>query len=590
MESAVQDAVLAELAKILASPQFARAERLSTFLRFVVNEAAEGRADALKETIIGVEVFGKPAGYDPKTDSTVRIQASRLREKLRDYYLTAGAEDELIIQLPKGSYVPVWERAQRSKGRFPRLALAGLVAGLLVAGSGLAWFWRTPRPLKSIAVLPLRNLGGEADNELIAEGLAEDLIRELAGLPEVRVVSQTSSFALKGKGKSMREIGALLDVEGVVEGSLHRVGDRVKVSAQLVRTADDRAVWSGAFEREFKDLFALEDELSSAIAQSLHANLERQQRSEATNPEAYAIYLRGLYAMRRSTPSAAREAVNLFQEAVGKDPLLARAWSAQAFGWFELGVLADMPAREVAPRARTAALRALELDARLPEAHVALALVRFLFEANRQSAEEAFRRALDLGPNSAEAWGQYASYLMDTGRMQEGLAAARRGEQLDPLSPATGRLVASVLYNSRRYDEAIAQARAVLQRDPEVRSAYRELGRAYLARGLCAEALDAFRRLQDEGFQGEVLARCGRREEALEIVTRLKREADADHTRRATGVARVYMALGDHARALEYLERTHKEYGYVQRLRDPAWDPLRGEPKFIALRKQMGLD
>jgi TolB-like protein/Flp pilus assembly protein TadD len=432
---------------------------------------------------------------------------------------------------------------------------------------------RHARLPKSIAVLPLRNLGGEPDSELIAEGLAEDLIRQLAGLPEVRVVSQTSSFALKGKGKSMREIGALLDVDGVVEGTLHRVGGRVKVSAQLVRTADDRAIWAGAFEREFRDLFALEDELSAAIAQTLHASLERQGRKENANPEAYAVYLRGLYAMRHSTRAAASEAVALFHEAVEKDPFLARAWSAQAFGWYELGVLADMPALEVAPRARTAALRALELDARLPEAHVALAVVRFFFEANRQGAGESFRRAVELGPNSSEAWSQYASYLMDIGRLEEALAAARRGERLDPLSPAAGRLVASVLYVSRRYDEAIAQSRKVLERGPEVHSAYRELGRAYLAQGLCEEALDAFHRLQDDGFEGEALARCGRREEAREVLAQLKRAADRDPTRRATGVARIYAALGDHTRALEYLERGQREYGYVQRLRDPAWDP-----------------
>jgi TolB-like protein/Flp pilus assembly protein TadD len=590
MGTAIQDAVRAELAKILASLQFVRAERLSAFLRFIVDEAAEGRSAALKETVIGVEVFGKPVGYDPKADSTVRIQASRLREKLRDYYLTTGAEDELIIQLPKGSYVPVWERAQKPRRRFPVGALAGLGLGLVGLASGLAWFRHMPRLPKSIAVLPLRNLGGEPDSELIAEGLAEDLIRQLAGLPEVRVVSQTSSFALKGKGKSMREIGAMLDIDGVVEGTLHRVGDRVKVSAQLVRTADDRAIWAGAFEREFRDLFALEDELSAAIAQTLHASLERQGRKENANPEAYAVYLRGLYAMRHSTRAAASEAVALFHEAVEKDPFLARAWSAQAFGWYELGVLADMPALEVAPKARTAALRALELDARLPEAHVALAIVRFFFEANRQGAGESFRRAVELGPNSSEAWSQYASYLMDIGRLEEALAAARRGERLDPLSPAAGRLVASVLYVSRRYDEAIAQSRKVLERGPEVHSAYRELGRAYLAQGLCEEALDAFHRLQDDGFEGEALARCGRREEAREVLAQLKRAADRDPTRRATGVARIYAALGDHTRALEYLERGQKEYGYVQRLRDPAWDPLRGEPRFIALRKQMGLD
>jgi TolB-like protein/Flp pilus assembly protein TadD len=588
MGSAVQDAVRAETAKILASPQFARAERLSAFLRFIVNEAAEGRADGLKETVIGTEVFGKPVGYDPKADSTVRIHAARLREKLRDYYLTHGAEDELIIQLPKGGYVPVWERAQRPVSRrLPRLLLAGAVAGIVILGAALAWMWRGHRPIHSIAVLPLRNLSSEADSELIAEGVAEDLIRHLAGLPQVRVTSRTSSFSLKAKAGAMREIGALLDVEGVVEGTLQRIGSRVKVSAQLVRTADDRTIWAGAFEREFNDLFALEDELSAAIAQTLGAHLERDRPPEKVNPEAYAIYLRGLYAMRRSTPAAAREAVTLFRQAVEKDPVLAPAWPALAFGWYELGVLASLPAREIGPPAKQAALRALELDARLPEAHVALAVVRFFFEADRRGAEESFRRALQLGPNSGEAWSQYASYLMDVGRMDEALAAARRGERLDPLSPAAGRLVASVLYNARRYDEAIAQSRRVLERDPEVRSVYRELGRAYLAKGLCAEALDSFHRLQDPGFEGEALARCGRPDEARRILQRLKTEADVDRSMRATGVARVYAALGDRARALDYLERTTKDYGYVQRLRDPAWDSLRDEPRFSALRRQM---
>jgi tetratricopeptide (TPR) repeat protein len=294
--------------------------------------------------------------------------------------------------------------------------------------------------------------------------------------------------------------------------------------------------------------------------------------------------------MRRDTPASAREAIALFQQAVEGDPLLARAWSAQAFGWYVLGVLASLPAREVAPKAKAAASRALELDARLAEAHIALALVRFFFEANRRSAEESFRRALELGPNSVEAWSQYAGYLRDMGRMEEALAVARSGERLDPLSPAAGRLVASVLYDARRYDEAVAQARRVIERNPEVHSAYRELGRAYLAKGLCEQALDAFHRLQDEGFEGEALARCGRREEAREILAQLKREADKDPTRRATGVARIYAALGDHAQALAYLERAQKEYGYVQRLRDPAWDSLRKEPRFLSLRKQMGLD
>ena len=591
MGTAGQDGVTSQLSKILSSPQFVRAGRLSAFLRFIVEEAAAGRADSLKETVIGTAVFGKPPGYDTKSDSTVRIQASRLREKLRDYYLTSGKDDSLIIELPKGAYVPLIRLVpmpvpkQRVR---PLAALTGLASLVLVLGFALLWgHWNT-HPIKSIAVIPLHNLGSEPDSEMIADGLTEDLIRQLAAVPGVRIVSQTSSFALKGKGKSIGEIGSLLDVEGVVEGSVQRVGKHIKVSTQLVRTADDRTIWSGAFERDFNDLFVLEDELSAAIAGTLHGNLAR--RSEKVNPEAYALYLRGLYAMRHSTSSSAKEALELFQQAVDKEPLLARAWSAQAFGWFEMGVLESMPARQTAPKVKTAALRALEIDSRLADAHAALALVLFFFGENRQKAAEEFRRALDLGPNSCEIWSQYASFLMDLGRMDEALEAARRSERLDPLSPAASRLVASVLYNARRYDEAIAQGRKVVERNPEVRSAYRELGRAYLAAGRCEEALDAFHRLGDEGFAGEALARCGRREEALLILKRLENQAKQDRTRRATGVARVYLALGEPSRALDYLEYTQQEYGYIQRLRDPAWDSLRNDARFVALRKRMGLD
>ena len=589
MGTAVQNGVTSQLSRILASPQFVRAGRLSAFLRFIVEETAAGRADSLKETVIGTAVFGRPPGYDPKSDSTVRIHASRLREKLRDYYLTSGKDDRLIIELPKGAYVPLILTSQKpSRRRRVRPWAAGIVLAVLVLGFAfvLTWRWRAPS-IKSIAVIPLHSLGSDPDNEMIADGLTEDLIRQLVVVPGVRVVSQTSSFALKGKGRSIREMGALLDVEGVVEGTVQRAGSHIKVSTQLVRTADDRAIWSGAFERDFNDLFLLEDELSSAIAGTLHGTLIR--RPEKVNSDAYALYLRGLYAMRHSTSSSEKEAVELFQQAVEKEPLLARAWSAEAFGWYEKGVLESAPARDIAPKVKTAALRALEIDSRLADAHAALALVLFLFEESRQQAAEEFRRALDLGPNSCEIWSQYASFLMDLGRMDEALEAARRSERLDPLSPAAGRLVASVLYNARRYDDAINQGRKVVERNPEVRSAYRELGRAYLAAGRCEEALDAFHRLGDEGFSGEALARCGRRDEALSLLERLETEANQDRTRRATGVARVYLALGEPSRALDYLEYTQPEYGYIQRLRDPAWDPIRNEPRFIALRSRMGL-
>ncbi len=600
MERSSPDAVRAQLARILASPQFARSERLATFLRYVVERAAEGKAEELKETVIGMEVFGRAPGYDPKANPIVRVQAARLREKLRDYYSASDLNGELVIEVPKGSYAPRWRPTiaePTGLRRWRRLALGVAAASLCALGLGGWLWWRVASSplISSMAVLPLRALNGGAENEWIADGLTAEIIHDLAGLPGVGVVSATSSFALKGKGKAMREIGTLLGVDAAVEGDLKRDGSKVRVLARLVRTSDDRLLWSGAFERDVGELFALENELASRIVATLRPNLREQgRRQQAMDPEAYQLYLRGLSARHRWTAAGRREALSLFIQAAEKDPRAARAWAAQAFTYYDLGL--QMTPREAYPKARAAALRALEIDANSADAYVSLGYVHWFLDRNRTAAEEAFSRALQLKPSSQEALQDYCHYLMDRGQLEKGLEVALRAERLDPLSPETGRMLALMYFHSRRPDEAIAQCRKVLERNPEYRRAYHTLGRAYLAKGMCTEAMDAFQRTPSwnpEGRQDAIVAyayaRCGQREEALRLLARWEQAAKAGHIGPGS-MARIWAGLGDKQRAIEWLEKAHQERWYFHPLVAPEWDLLRGEPRFEALRKEMGVE
>ncbi len=348
MDRSSPDAVRAQLGKILASPQFGRSERLATFLRYVVEHAAQGKAEELKETVIGVEVFRRAPGYDPKTDPIVRVQAARLREKLRDYYSARDRNGELVIEVPKGSYAPRLRAVEAKPMGLGRRWWGVGVPAASACVLGLAgWLWwrsTSSLPVSSLVVLPLTVSHGGPENESIADGLTTEIIHDLAGLPGVGVVSATSSFALKGRGKAMREIGTLLGVDAAVEGDLKRDGSKVKVLARLVRTSDDRLLWSGAFERDVGELFALENELASRIVETLRPNLrEPRPRQQAMDPQAYQLYLRGLHARNQWTTAGRQEALALFLQAAEKDPRAARPWAAQALTYYWLGLQMTLP-------------------------------------------------------------------------------------------------------------------------------------------------------------------------------------------------------------------------------------------------------
>ncbi len=534
--------------------------------------------------VLGIEVFGRPAGWDPKTDSTVRMYVARLREKLREYYGGDGRHDPLIIEIPKGRYVPQWRRNRK----WQRVGLTVAACLLLAVGGALLWKWATTRTIRSVAVLPLRNLDGNVTNEALADGLTDDLIHYLAGLPGLRVISQTSSFALKRADRPLREVGSLLDVEAVVEGTLQRDGQRVKLSARLIGVKDDRVLWTGAFERDLRDLFRLQQELASEVAQTLRPTLERRVSAAAVpDPNAYQDYLQGLSAWRRWTKDGLTESIAFFERAAEKEPRWARPWSALARAYHRQVFLGELTAAEAHEKARRAALRALEIDARSPESHAELAMVKWFRDRDPRAAEKELAQALELNPNSTVAWDEYGLYLGSRGRLQEAREAYLQAERLDPLSPEAASHVAGNLVASRRYDDAIARCRRLLDQYPKYHQGYEILIRAYVAKGACSEAVEVVRRLEPGAPQyrgAYALAVCGSREEARAILGHLGRLAEAGKQPKGV-LASINAALGEKQRALDWLERAYHDGTLVAPLSHPEFDPLRGEPRFERLRR-----
>src|SRR5579862_566507 len=327
--------VRSQMGRILRSPGFARNERLSGFLRFVMEQHLAGKADQLKESVIAVEVFGRQPDYDHRRDSVVRTEASKLRARLAEYYASEGAVDPLVIEIPKGGYLPVVafvdRQAPSSKRR--RLWLLALVAAAAAALFGAIIYHLTPRAPEAatIAVLPLENRSPESGSEYFADGLTDDLIQNLSAIEGIEVRSHTSSFAFKGKPRNIREVGRQLRVDFVVEGSLARAANQLRVDVQLVRTRDDTSLWNGRFDRDAGGIFAIQDDISRAIVNQLRLKLGSGQRRYTTNVEAYDLYLQARQ-LGYDFPHA-RRSVDLFQRVIAKDSGFAPAYAglAQAY-------------------------------------------------------------------------------------------------------------------------------------------------------------------------------------------------------------------------------------------------------------------
>src|SRR5664279_28211 len=461
-----------------------------------------------------------------------------------------------------------------------------------------------PPPIKSLAVLPLKNLSGDPAQEYLADGMTEELIGRLSGIRNLRVISRTSAMQFKDTKLSAPEIANALHVDALVEGSVTREGSRVRVHAQLIRGATDEHFWSETYDRDFSDVLALQSDVAQSIAEQVEVTVTGKERERLTavrsvSPEAYESYLKGWVAYDKSNSRAGdEESIGYFQEAIKREPTFAPAYLGLANAYDSLSTIFVGGAPDQArPKVISAARKALELDPDLAEAHLLLADT-LQKEWHWAEAEAEYRRALELSPNDARAHAAFGSWLMCQGDIEGALSWAQRGRELDPLV-IDGSDIGWFLFMDRRYDEAIREVRSVLAVHPESVGALGTLGFVLIADGRSQEAIPILEKrasLLDRSPGGVELlatayARAGRRTEALRLVEELKLRRQKGYIPPGAFI-NPYLALGEYDEAFVWFERAYREQSNILKYLKvhPFFDPVRSDPRFKDLLLRTGLN
>jgi TolB-like protein/DNA-binding winged helix-turn-helix (wHTH) protein/Flp pilus assembly protein TadD len=506
-------------------------------------------------------------------------------------------------------------RASGSRaGVLRRWAVPVAIVLLLVTGLAvdLRWShnWGRPQAMNGrqmLAVLPFENLTGDAGQEYFSDGLTEEMIGQVGRLDPAHlgVIARTSVMHYKGNHEQLEEIGRELHVQYVLEGSVRRDGERVRVSAQLIQTKDQTHVWSRKYDRELSNLLTLQDEIAREIAgeiqvtlgESKHVAAVRESPLSPSAIEAHDLYLKGLYFWNKRTTEGFPRAIDYFQQAINKDPNDARAYAGLADCYALIGGYSGIQKTEYAEKARAAARKALDLDDSLPEAHTAWALVIQNYDWDWENAEKEYRRAIELNPNYATAHHWYAEHLSWRGRFDEALEESERARQLDPLSLIIAADNGAILYRARQYDRAIEQLRYVQELDPNFPRAG-IIKASYVQKGMYGEALGSLPKGTPNGDapwywaeRGYTCGRAGRQvqaKQALETLLEENRRRQVD----ASYLVLAYLGVGNNEQALTWLEwaAVHQPNGLTGLKVDPVYDPLRGDPRFQELVRRVRLD
>jgi TolB-like protein/DNA-binding winged helix-turn-helix (wHTH) protein len=453
----------------------------------------------------------------------------------------------------------------------------------------------TAAAIHSLAVLPLENLSGDKEQEYFADGMTDELITTLAQLGSLRVISRTSAMHFKGSGETLPQIGRDLQVDAVVEGTVARGENRVRVTAQLVEASTDHHLWARTYERDLKDVLALQDEIALDITEQIRVKLTPQERSllmqvHAVDPEAYDACLRGWYWWSRFTTEAGWKGLDYFQKAIARDPKYALAYAGVAQSFLHLRFSDAIPGTEAFRKAREAAVKALALDPSLAEAHTVLATVKFNNDWDWSGAEAEHKQATALSPNYATAHFSYSWYLLAMGRLDEAMKEIERARDLDPFSVPVTWWMGQVLYHARRYDDALRQDRRGLEMLPNDAMFYFAMADVYEQKKMFAEAFAARRQglslenRPDVTALGEAYERSGYRGYLLKAAQILERAHDNP------ALAHVYALLGDEARAMTALESMYKERnpGILFLRTTPELDSVRSSPRFRDLVRRIG--
>lgn len=485
----------------------------------------------------------------------------------------------------------------------PRARTAAALAALaLVLAAGLIWLVRgrtniqpasASGGVRSLAVLPLENFSGSSEQDYLADGMTEALIARLATIHGLRVISRTSAMQLKGAHKSVPAIGKELNVDAVIEGSVLRSGDKIRISVQLIRADTDEHLWSGTFDRELQDVLALQSDVTQGIARHIESAVTGAQRGSVVAPrtvapDVYDAYLKGRFALHKNTRAGLEEALLHFQAAVSSDGTFAPAYAGLASTYSALGlVFYGEPPGETRAKTVVAARKALELDPELAEARALLANV-LQKDWHWGEAEAEYRRAIELSPSDAAAHGGLADWLLCQGRTEEALASARRAQELDPLA-FNGVQVGWILFQARNYDEAIRELRIAVAVEPKDPMASWFLGFALIGARQFDEAIRTLERtasLSDRssavlGVLVHAYAGGGHRTEALRVLGELQRRRRRGYVP-AAAFLNAYLGLGDREQAFAWMERAAQERSNILQFLKvhPFFDPLRGDPRF----------
>jgi len=460
-------------------------------------------------------------------------------------------------------------------------------------------------PIRSLAVLPLQNLSADPAEEYFADGMTEALITDLAKIPGLKIISRTSIMRYKDSHEGLPQIAEELGVDGIIEGAVLRSGDRVRITAQLVRAATDQHMWAESYERDLRDLVALQDEVSRSIAAQIQKEIappvpQRLATSTVVSPQARENYLKGRYFWNLRSEAGYLKAIEYFQAAVAEDPKYAQADAGLADAYALLGSLPDTRIRDIAmPKAREMAVTALNLDDSLADAHTSLAFVEMHYEWKFREAEEEFKRAIDLNPNYSTAHQWYAIDLAALGRMNEAVAEVKRARDTDPLSAIINTDMAEMLYWAHRYDEALQQARATIDMDPNFAHAHRVLGQIYAQQHMFPEAIAEGERAA--ALSGDNLwmlldlattyILAGKKTKAQDCMRRAAKNSPGGVLPDAGSTAGLYAALGDLDRAFKVLEvqYKHRDGGLILLNTTPLEASIRSDPRFQQLLQRIGL-
>ena len=494
-----------------------------------------------------------------------------------------------------------------SRNKLVRLGI--LAAVLLVAVLAGVWAWQSKAPpapagsenVTSLAVLPLENLSGDPEQEYFSAGMTESMITDLAGISALRVIARSSVMPYKSTTKSPREIGRELDVDALLAGSAMMIGDTVRVTAQLIETETEKHLWADSYQRDLTDILSLQRDLARKITDAIQITLTPAEaaalaRTQPVDPESHRNYLRGRHALDKYTLEETRKALELFNEAIDLDPTAALPYAGLSSAYTQLKAF-SLPPREVMPKARAAAVKALELDPDLADAHTALGIVKLEYDFDFAGAENALRRAIELNPNSALARVWLATHLVAANRPDEAISEIEIAQDLDPLSPAVAVNATFVYYLARHYEKAIEAGKESLELMPDHPMAHIFIGISYEMQGRFSEAIAELEKAREIGgefslaleFLTGVYAASGQSEKAREVLADFIELSKRQYVC-AYEVATSHAALGDNDEALEWFEKGIEDRAdcmpYART--DPKWDYIRDEPRFQELLQQIG--